>query len=216
MGKKLLNACEWWSNVEKSSRSVTNAPQQLEKQIQCRLLFMGNCSTEWKRFYALQLWAVDFYDLKWSGDGHSNSLVAFLDRMIARASLYQPAQTYELMVALLMQRRHSERHNVSGDELNVRTFRNSTLVYSIDHDNLLTQNKSHIDMTCFNSTRLRIDCNWQQQQPAGRYKLGWVNFTFWVNVSSGGKRRHASILPVRLNISLESWGLFEWHRFFNG
>lgn len=179
-----MNSCEWWSSVEK--RAVVTKPKNkhLEKQMQCKLLFLGNCSKEWKRFYALQIWAIDFYDLKWTGP----SLAAYFDRLISRASNYKPRIPYDFTTAFS-----------PGRMFSFRTFRNGTLFYTPD------SSVDKLDMVCLNSSKLRIDCSWRLGN-----KLDWVNFTFWVNLSK------KIVAPINLNISLDSWNQFEWHKFFNG
>lgn len=166
-------------------RAVITKPtnKQLETQMQCRLLSLGNCSIEWKRYYALQVWGIDFYQLKWTGQ----SLATYLDRLVSRAAAFKPKVLYELTTALFM------------GEFSFRTFRNGTLRY------LPPPRSNYIDMVCLNSTYLRIDCSWR----AGN-KLTWVNFTFRVNVT------RKIVAPLSLNISLDSWNQYAWHRFFNG
>lgn len=130
---------------------------QMEQLMMCDLLPIANCSIEFQRYDAMNLWANIFPNLTWSGP---IMLTGYLDRIIKSAISYKPQYEYaEASFEILFRR-----------DFKIETF--SDIVLRIEYP---IENMSNISLTLFKSKLLRIDIQivWDQYN---QYEL-FVNMT---------------------------------------
>lgn len=110
----------------------------------CSLRGIGNCSVEYQRFYALDIWSQYFPELNW--DDEANSLSDFLDTSLENARNYDPefkilyAYLYimgDYLWGLTISDSWTKAKSKSSFTLNLLT----TSLLNIDIERVYTQNK---------------------------------------------------------------------------
>lgn len=120
---------------------------QMEQLMMCDLLPVANCSSDFQRFDAMNLWSNIFPNLTWTGPV---TLTGYLDRIIRSAMNYKPKYEYvEASFEVLFRR-----------NFKVETF--NDIVLRIEYP--IDENMSNISLTLFKSRLLRIDMQivWSQ------------------------------------------------------
>lgn len=113
------------------------------------------------RFHAIQIWSEKYGKLQING----SSLIQYLDGLLLRAKTFKPE--INLDIAALMK----------GDDDNyfIKPFKSAELT-----EINLSELGSRI--ACFNSTRLRIDCETENKDKAVNFKQ--FNFSFILSYGS--------------------------------
>lgn len=120
----------------------------MEQLMKCNLLTSINCSLEYQRYYAMNVWAHEFPNLTWTG---SLNFTGFLDRVIRAAVSYKPSFEYV----------DSSFEILYGRNFKFELFNRVVLNVEYPED----ENIKNINLMLFNSRLLRIDfrINWNAE-----------------------------------------------------
>jgi hypothetical protein len=148
-------SCEWDLHVVNKTLLISKnyTKTQMEQQLVCHLLKIGDCLEEEQRFYALSTWAIHVPRLNWSGKNLNN----FLDTLLKRAKKYRDKPTFENVFM-----------NTQDNHLSVTSLNKGWQYIEL--------NSSNFSGNFLTSPQLTIDCEWKR---ANRMIfMSWMNFSF--------------------------------------
>lgn len=177
---KIYESC-YWERILTNKTYVynPNATQQEQFMI-CETLGVLNTSLEYQQFYTMNIWALRFAMVTWA---KSQTFTDFLNKIIQNARSFRSKNQYYALALVL------SRQNI----ISVCQRRNIIL-------GVLT-NSSNITLNLINSPWLKIDVqrlaflSANDSKVVEISKIGWLNFTFYVN----GLSQSAVSLNINMN-----------------
>ena len=129
-------------------KPLTNS--QLAKHMSCKLAQLAYKPIEEQRFCALLLWANVYPTFVWD----KKDMIAHVDSLLSRAKSHKPTQIAYANI----------------------DFSNSCSQISVNEISRITWKIPDEGRVCFESERLKIDCEWFKHWGCLVWK--WANFTF--------------------------------------
>lgn len=131
---------------------LTNS--QLAKHMSCKLTQLADKPIEEQRFCALLLWANVYPTFVWD----KKNMIAHVDSLLSRAKSHKPTQ-------------------IAYANIDFSTFCNRISVNGVSRTFWKIPDEGRV---CFESERLKIDCEWSVNWMDGNGCLvwKWANFTF--------------------------------------